>query len=132
MASEKKNLKVFGYGLAVILALITFKVWREHGWRPIHVFLTGGLIYFCVVTTANYKSLLPIYTRWMIVARLIGSVITGIILTIMFYLIFGVTGLILRLIRKDILDRQLDPQARSYWTDRKPIKFEPEQYTRQF
>jgi len=132
MKNEKKNLKVFGYGLAVILAVIAYKIWHDHGWVLIHALFAAAIIYLIVITKSNYKSLKPFYLRWMKVAHFIGTVITSIILTILFYCVFGIAGLILRLIRRDILDRKLDPQSDSYWIGKDQIAFEQEHYIRQF
>jgi len=132
MENVKKNLKVFGYGLAVILTFIAYKVWHDHGWLLIHALFAVAIASFIVVTKINYEWLKPLYKRWMVVAHFIGNVITSIILSVMFYFVFGIAGLILRLLRKDLLDRQLDFTADSYWIKRKQIKFEQEHYIRQF
>ena len=132
MSDEKKNLKVFGYGLAVILGLVSFKVWRTRGWGLVHVLLIAGSIWFILVTKVNYEALKPLYTRWMKVAHFIGAVITGIILSIIFYFMFGLVGVVLRILRKDILDRKVDPGARTYWVPKEQAAFVPEHYTRQF
>ncbi|OGX38752.1 MAG: hypothetical protein A3C36_00750 [Omnitrophica WOR_2 bacterium RIFCSPHIGHO2_02_FULL_52_10] len=132
MVNEQKNLKVFGYGLAVVLAFIAYKVWRGHGWVAVHAALLAGIFLFILVTAVRYQALKPLYIRWMKVAHFIGTVITGIILSVLFYGVFGVTGLILRLMRKDLLDRKWDAAAASYWIPKGQAAFEPEHYTRQF
>jgi hypothetical protein len=68
----------------------------------------------------------------MAVAHFIGNIITGIILSVLFYFVFGIAGLILRLLKKDLLDRRLDPGAASYWVKRPKVTFNQEQYTRQY
>jgi len=65
-------------------------------------------------------------------AHFIGSVITGVILSILFYLVFGVTGMILRLLRKDLLDQRIDRAINSYWTSKDQVAFDKNDYTRQF
>ena len=62
----------------------------------------------------------------------IGAVVTGIVLTFLFYVVFGVAGLILRLMRKDLLYREWAPAAASYWIPREQATLEKEHYTRQF
>jgi len=132
MDKEKKQLIVFGYGLAVILAIISFHVWRHHGWHIVHVLIFPCIVGLILVTAINYKALKPLYAQWMKVAHLIGSVITGILLSILFYLVFGIAGIVLRLLGKDLLDRKVDHNARSYWINRERVEFNRTDYTRQF
>jgi hypothetical protein len=50
----------------------------------------------------------------------------------MFYLIFGIAGIVLRLLGKDLLDQKIDPKAVSYWIDKDQVDFDKNNYTRQF
>ena len=132
MDKKTKNLLVFGYGLAVILSFIAFKSWRSHGVGMLHVVLLIAIPFLVFVTKFRHDLLLFIYDRWMQVANFIGGVITGLILSILFYSVFGVIGIVLRLMKKDLLDREIDPRAKSYWIKREIIKFRKDHYTRQF
>jgi len=133
MDKEKKNLLVFGYGLAMIIGLIVWRHSVKHGAvGPISsmflVFAAGVLI----LTVINYKLIKPFYDKWMVVAHLIGTIIFGVLLSILFYLIFGISGIVLRLLRKDLLDQKLEPQRDSYWIKRDVKEFDKESYERQF
>jgi len=132
MDKEKKNLTVFGYGLALILAFVSYRIWHHHGWVSAHALLIVCAVALVIVTAVNYLWLRPVYKKWMVVARFIGAVITGIILSVMFYLVFGITGIILRFLRKDLLDRQIEPPRQSYWIERTSVPFDQSHYTRQF
>ena len=57
----------------------------------------------------------PLEVVWMKLAEKIGNVVTFLIMTILFWVAFVPTGLILRVMRKDLLLRKLDPEASSYW-----------------
>lgn len=65
-------------------------------------------------------------------AHFIGSVITGIILSLLFYLVFGVAGIVLRLLRKDLLDQRIDRDNHSYWKSKEQTAFDKNDYARQF
>ena len=60
----------------------------------------------------------------------IGQFITIILFAVTFFIIFAPVGIILRLFKKDILDRNFKQKRLSYWIDRS-IK-EQSNYTRQF
>ena len=132
MDSEKKNLVVFGYGLAAILGFVSFKIWRDHGWSAAHIALFACILALVIITMRRYQLLKPLYTRWMKVAHFLGNIITGLILSILFYFIFGIAGIILRLLKKDLLDQRLNGAADSYWTKKEQIHFDQSHYTRQF
>ncbi|MCK5179498.1 MAG: hypothetical protein KAR32_08195 [Candidatus Omnitrophica bacterium] len=132
MGQEKKQLTVFGYGLAVILSLTSVYLWRHHGWHIAHGMLLPCIVAMIVFTAVNYRSLRSLYKRWMSVAHFIGSVITAVILSLLFYLVFGIVGIILRLLRKDLLDRKIDRTVHSYWVNKDQVAFDPNDYTRQF
>ena len=132
MENEKKNLIVFGYGLAIIFAFVSFKVWREHGWHLAHIVLFVCVFVLIIMTKFRHDLLRPIYKRWMQVAHLIGNIITGFILSILFFIVFGAVGIILRLLRKDLLDRRMNGDANSYWIKKSQVIFDKNHYLRQF
>ena len=132
MHNEKKNLLVFGYGVAIILSFFGVRMWMKHGggWG-VYVLLAAALA-FLTIAIFNWQWLKPIYARWMQVARIIGGIITALVLALLFFVIFGIVGIILRLLRKDILDRELDPKRPSYWIKRGKLPFDRKRYTQQF
>ena len=132
MEPSKKHLKVFGYGLAVICLIISFKLRKHPGIEIIHVSLGLLALGLIILTTWRHERLLPFYRRWMKVAHAIGQVVSGILLSLIFYLIFGTVGIILRILRKDILDQARNPAATSYWSQRERQDFVKERYHQQF
>ncbi len=132
MDKEKKNLLVFGYGLALILLGIAVNLWRKSGPSWPHAILLPGIVVLIVLTASRRDLLKRFYTRWMQVAQAIGTVVTGIILSLVFYVVFAPVGIALRLFGKDLLDREFEDKKRSYWLERKHEDFLPQRYTQQF
>jgi len=89
MNNEKKNLVVFGYGLAVILGFVSFKIWHDHGLVIMHLVLFICISALVIITALRYKSLKPFYTQWMKGAHFIGNVITTLVLSFLFYFVFA-------------------------------------------
>ncbi len=132
MDKEQKNLKVFGYGLAVILGFIAWRLTvKGHGgtW-PLILSTTG--IFLALMTAIDYTYLRPFYAQWMRVAHLIGTVIMTVVLSLVFFLVFGLVGIFLRLLRKDLLSQKLEPDRESYWIKREKEEFFRDRYTKQF
>lgn len=85
-----------------------------------------------VITLFKVESLRPFYNLWMKVATFIGEKVTIFILTIFYYFVFGIFGLILKIIGKDLLSQKIDRQAKSYWLARENSMFDKSHYKRQF
>jgi len=92
----------------------------------------GLAFFFLLVTYINVWWLKPLYHRWMTLAHGIGTIITGIILSVMFYGVFGVVGIIMRIFSIDLLDQKIEREKSSYWIKREFKPFERKAYHRQF
>ena len=132
MTKELKNLLVFGYGLAVISLFLCWRISVKHGWSLI----CWVLVIFCLIalwmTLFRRDYLKEFYKRWMKVAHFIGGIVTAVILSVIFYCIFGLVGIILRVLGKDLLNQKLNRSLKSYWITRPEQEFVKNQYTRQF
>ena len=73
----------------------------------------------------------PVYMVWHTVTGAIGWVNSRLILGLLFYSVFTLTGLVLRLFGKDPLARKPRPAGESYWIERDPT-IKKERYERQF
>lgn len=132
-AKEKKNLRVFGYGLGII---ISFFVWRhgaKHGgigffsyaWLGLAAVLAG-------ITAINLEAIRPLYKYWMKGAHFIGNIISGIILAVLYFFVFGIVGIVTRIFKIDLLDQKLNKEASSYWHERERKPFDQKSYKYQF
>lgn len=94
-------------------------------------FLTLSLI-ILLVTLIRVDTLKPLFLLWMRLAHLLGAIVTTVILSVVFYGMFGIIGIALRLMRKDLLDQVLSPKSESYWFKREITPIEKKRYTQQF
>ena len=131
-AREKKHLQVFGYGLAIIIAFFAIRWGLKHGFTSGKLIALGIASVLVLVTWLRLSALKPLYRVWMKGARFIGEIVNFILLSVIFYVLFGITGLILRIIGKDLLDEKIDKSAKSYWKSVRSGIFERERYTKQF
>jgi hypothetical protein len=128
---EKYEIKKFGMGLTVLLCLIG-------GWQlykgniDVYVWFFGFAGLVLILSFFVPIILKPLYKVTHTVGNAIGWVSTRILLGIIFYIIFAPIGIILKLIRKDLLDERLDKDAKSYWNKKDNGVFTKEQYERQF
>jgi hypothetical protein len=68
---------------------------------------------------------------WMKFAHAVGWFNTRLLLTIVYVILFAIPALILKLMRKDLLDRQYNDSP-TYWKDKEKISHTLEQAKRQF
>jgi hypothetical protein len=132
MDKETKDLLVFGYGLGIISGFCALAGCLKHGFHFVPMVFFVCSIIFISVTRLDLLAFKSSYRVWMKVSYRIGRVVTDLILSAVFILIFTPIGLFFRLTGKDHLQRQIDPKAKTYWRKRKKETFQKERYQQQF
>ena len=72
-----------------------------------------------------------LWRGWKKFAHILGIVNTRILLTVTYFIILAIAGLIRMLIRADLLDRRMDPKP-TYYHNREPFKDTLQTVRRQF
>ena len=128
--SEKSDLRKFGITIGVILLIIAgFLFWKEK--ESSQILLTFGVT-LCILGIVIPFILKPIYWVWMIFATILGWIMTRVILSLLFYIIFTPIGLIPRFFGKQFLELQWDKSKVSYWNRRTNEHLQNENYEKQF
>lgn len=73
----------------------------------------------------------PVYVTLTAISLPIGFVLSHVLMAVVYYVILTPVGLFFRITGRDPLDRKLDPEAKSYWVPREPVK-DVARYYRQF
>ena len=128
----RKNLLVFGYGLALICLVVGVHKGLHQNFPWWTIALLALCLGLAILTAIKVEFLIPLYDNWMKVARVIGCVISSLILIVLFYCVFGIMGLILKILGKDFLDQKIEPHKASYWISKEKKSFDKESYTKQF
>jgi hypothetical protein len=128
--STKKDLRNFGLSVGVVLLIIA-SVMFYYGKTtyPYFIYPAAALIILGVTIPQVLK---PLQVPWMILATLMGWVMTRVILTLLFYV--GITPIrfIARIFGKEFLDKKWRTSSSTNWNYRKPKEFNKEDYERQF
>ena len=129
--SKDKELKSFSLGGGIFLsALAAFLYYKEK--IEISYALASLGSAFLLIRVINFKWILPVHTGWMKFAHILGVVNTRIILFLVFILTVVPISLLLRLFRKDILDKNLQKEAVTYWNERPKKEMNIKHYERHF
>ena len=128
--SEKSDLRKFGITIGLILLIIAgFLFWKEK--ESFQILLTFGVT-LCILGITIPFILKPIYWVWMVFATILGWIMTRVILSLLFYIIFTPIGLILRFFGKQFLELRWDQSKESYWNIKTNEHLQKENYEKQF
>ncbi len=79
-------------------------------------------VIFLILGLLNSKLLTPLNKLWFKFGLFLGSIISPIIMGIIFFLVIAPTGLVMKLMGKDLLDKKYDNKKKSYWINRTKTK----------
>ena len=109
----------FGVVFFVVFLLIALYPLINNGEIRIWSLITS--IIFLILGLLNSKFLNPLNKLWFKFGIVLGKIISPLIMGIIFFLVVTPTGLIMRLLRKDILNLKYN-QNSSYWIEKKGPK----------
>ncbi len=119
-----KNIKIgsnksFGIVFAVVFGLIAF--WPLIKGNDIRIWALVISIIFFVLGLINSKILTPLNRLWFKVGIFLGNFIAPIVMGIIFFLVVTPTGIIMKLLGKDLIKLKKSNE-KSYWIEKKKIK----------
>ena len=127
---KKKEIRNFGITLGIILLIISgFLFWKEKA--SYQIFSSIGIT-LSLIAVAIPSILKPVYWMWMIFATILGWIMTRVILSFLFYVVFTSIGLTLRFFGKQFLELRRDNSKESYWNFRTNEHLQNENYEKQF
>jgi len=109
----------FGVVFFVVFLLIALYPVINNG--EIRIWSLISSIIFLILGLLNSKLLNPLNKLWFKFGIVLGKIISPLIMGIIFFLVVTPTGLIMRLLRKDILNLKYN-QNSSYWIEKKGPK----------
>jgi hypothetical protein len=127
----RRELGLFGVSFPLMLCAVgALVLWRADSWiAAIALWGAAGMF------AALYAAIRPFRAiscrAWTAFGRLIGLIISRLLLGTVFFALVTPMGLVLRLLRKDPLQRAFDRKATSYWIPRRQDD-SVEKYLRQF
>ena len=127
---EKKELRKFSTGLAIILILISIINFFLNG--QIYLFLLPATIIVLLIGLLLPRWIKPLFWLMTRIGNILNWIITSLILALLFYLVFTLIGLIMRLANKQLLDLKFKDKRDSYWIKRENTEFRPEGFERQY
>ena len=111
--------KSFGIVFAIVFSLIA--LWPLIKGHEIRLWSLTISIIFLTLGLMNSKILTPLNKLWFKLGVLLGNFIAPIIMGIIFFFVVTPTGIIMKLLRKDLIKLKKNNDE-SYWIEKKDIK----------
>jgi hypothetical protein len=129
-STEIKEIRKFGTIAFVFFGFLAALVlWREKFYL-IYVFGFLSLVGLGLLIFPSPFS--PAYNMWLKIAHFIGRIITGLILTLAYYLVVTPSAVLKRLFGGRPLPMRPDPYASSYWVPRSEPVQPKERFEKRF
>lgn len=127
---KKGSDKSFGLVFAVLFAIIALVPLYKQGDIRWWSFAISGI--FLITSFVAPKILGPLNSVWLKFGDLLHSIVSPVIMGLIFYLVVSPTGLVMRIFSKVPLKLMFDRDATSYWIVRDPPGPDPEGMRNQF
>ena len=116
VSTEQSSEKSFGVVFSIVFLIVAlYPLINSEGLRIWA--LVVSIIFFLLAFLAPKILVLP-NKLWFKFGLLIGSIVAPIVMAFVYFVTVLPTGLIMRLLGKDLLKQKLDKNAKSYWFKR--------------
>ena len=109
------------FGIVFFIVFLILAVYPLINGKSINVSLLVISLIFLVLGLINSKLLTPLNKIWFKFGILLGKIIAPIIMGMIFFLLVTPIGIIMRLLKKDVLNLKLN-NNRSYWIEKSAVK----------
>ena len=116
VSTEQSSEKSFGVVFSIVFLIValyplinseSLRIWA----------LVASIIFFFLAFIAPKVLVFP-NKLWFKFGLLLGSIVAPIVMALVYFITVLPTGLIMRLLGKDLLKQKLDKNAKSYWVKR--------------
>ena len=105
------------FGIVFSLVFLIIALWPLLKQNDVRLWSLSISGIFFALGLLNSKILLPLNKIWFKFGILLGSIIAPIVMGIVFFLVVTPTGLIMKLLRKDLLNLKKNKKE-TYWLDK--------------
>lgn len=111
--TDKASVRNFALVFSLIIALLcALFFWKKHTYNVYFLSLSALFLFLAVIWPMSLKYF---YIGWMKLAKAIAAFNTVVILSVIYYVFFTLTGLVLKIFNHDLLEQKFNKNALSYW-----------------
>ena len=108
------------FGLVFFVVFLIVALWPLKSGEDIRIWSLALSIIFFSLGILNSKLLTPLNKLWFKFGMFLGGIISPIVMGIVFFMVVTPTGIIMKLMGKDLL--KLKSKKNTYWINREDIK----------
>jgi len=103
------------FGLVFFIVLLTISIWPIGQGEKILILPFVISLFFLVLGLINSKFLAPLNKLWFKFGLLLGSIVSPIVMGLIFFLLMTPIGFLMKLFNKDLLKLNYNKNKESYW-----------------
>ena len=115
--SSNRNFGLVFFFVFLIVGL--FPLLKE---EPFRIWSIVIAIIFLILGLMNSKLLTPLNKLWFKFGLFLGSIVSPIVMGIVFFLVITPIGFVMKIMGKDLLNKKKDNDKKSYWINRSKTK----------
>ena len=122
---KKSKIKISSnksFGVVFFIVFLIISLWPLLNNNPLRLWSIIVAIIFLILGLTNSKLLTPLNKLWFKFGILLSRIVSPIVLGFIFFAIVTPTGIIMRVLGKDLLNKKFDNKKKSYWINRDKVK----------
>ena len=120
------------FGLTFSLVFILIGLWPLFSQNPVHLWSLGVASLLVTISALRPQVLALPNHYWLKLGLLLNKIVSPVILSSIYFIVFAPVGLVFKLFGKDLLALRLDDKVKTYWILREPPGPKPETMVNQF
>ncbi len=121
MSNEPKIGSNRSFGIVFSIVFLIISIYPILNDENIRIWSLAISLIFLILGIINSKILNPLNKIWFKLGILLGKIISPIVMGIIFFLVVTPTGLLMRVLKKDLLRLKYNKDS-SYWIEKNEVK----------
>jgi len=129
MTHKINKIKLKNFGLIWTFICLIGGISPLFSVKEANYWFIGIAVILILISSTKLEILTPFYNLWIRLGNFIGGITSKVILFILFFGLFTPISFLLKLFKKDLLQKKINRKNTSYWIERAK---QPESMKRQF
>jgi len=118
---RNSNIKISSnrnFGLVFFIVFLIVSIWPVTYDEPVRIWSAIISSFFLILGLMNSKLLTPLNKLWFKFGIILGAIVAPVVMGVVFFLVVTPIGLIMKIMRKDLLNKKYDNKKSTYWIKR--------------
>ena len=107
------------FGLVFFVVFLILGLWPVKSGGEINILLILVSLVFLFLAITKSKFLTPFNKLWFKFGIKLGAIIAPIVMSVVFFLVVTPIGIIMKIIGKDLINKKIYKDTKTYWINRK-------------